>query len=143
MSRFMCDTSCLVAALCAWHEHHERTVSELGIRARDREELVVAADSLAETYAVLTRLPSPHRLGAEDAMTLLEANWRTTSGVHLTVEETWRALRGAQQLGVAGGQTYDAIIAACASKAGAATLVTWNLNHFTAFGETIRIAPPR
>ena len=102
--------------------------------ACDQEELVVAAHSLAEPYAVLTRLPSPHRLRAEDAMALLEANWRATRAVYLPVEETWRVLREAQQLGTTGGQTYDVIIAAGASKTGALTLVTWNLRHYAEFG---------
>ena len=75
MSRFLCDTSCLVAAVCGWHEHHTRTVAELDGRARSGDELVIASHSLVETYAVLTRLPSPHRLTPATTMTLLEANW--------------------------------------------------------------------
>ena len=52
--------------------------------ARAAEALVLAAHSLAETYAVLTRLPGPNRLRSRDAIALLEANWRETPVVHLT-----------------------------------------------------------
>lgn len=143
MSRFLCDTSCLVAAVCGWHEHHTRTVAELEERARNGDELAIASHSLVETYAVLTRLPSPHRLTPATAIALLEANWRSADVIHLTAEETWRALRRARSLGVAGGQCYDAVIASCAEKAAASTLLTWNARHLSRFSNGLRAAGPR
>ena len=143
MTRYLCDTSALVATVCSWHEHHARTREELERRERAGEQLVLAAHSLAETYAVLTRLPGPNRLRSGDAIALLDANWRKTPVVHLTAAETWRALRRAQRRGVIGGQTYDMLIAACALKAGAATIITWNVRHFAAATPEIGIeAPP-
>lgn len=143
MSRFLCDTSCLVAAVCGWHEHHTRTVAELEERARNGDELAIASHSLVETYAVLTRLPSPHRLTPATAIALLEANWWSADVIHLTAEETWRALRRASSLGVAGGQCYDAVIASCGEKAAASTLLTWNARHFSRFSNGLRAAGPR
>ena len=143
MSRFLCDTSCLVAAVCGWHEHHTRTVTELARRADSGDELVIASHSLVEAYAVLTRLPSPQRLTPATAMTLLEENWRAANVVHLTAEETWRTLRKANRLGVAGGQCYDAVIASCAEKAEALTLLTWNVRHFSRFSNGLRVVAPR
>ena len=143
MSRYLCDTSCLVAAVCTWHEHHERTHREIERRVGADEELVLAAHSLIETYAVLTRLPAPHRLRAEDAISLIESNWKRTPTVHLTGDETWRALLGVGRLEVTGGQTYDALIASIALKAGAATLLTWNVRHFSAFSDRIAVLTPR
>ena len=142
MSRYLCDTSCLVAAVCAWHEHHGRTRLEIERRIRGHEELVLAAHSLAELYAVLTRLPSPHRLRADDAISLIEANWGETFVVHLTGQETWQALREARQLGIIGGQMYDVIIAASALKAGASTLLTWNMRHFNKFTDKLSVLAP-
>lgn len=130
MTRYLCDTSTLVAKVCSWHEHHTRTLAELERRERAGEELVLAAHSLAETYAVLTRLPGPNRLRSGDAIALLEANWRETPVIHLTAAETWRTLRRAHRRGMIGGQTYDMLIAACALKAGARTILTWNVRHF-------------
>ena len=143
MNRYLCDTSCLVAAMCAWHEHHSRTHREIERRAGAGEDLVLAAHSLVETYAVLTRLPAPHRLRAEDALSLIESNWKDTPTISLSSDETWQALRDARALGAIGGQTYDALIACVALKAGAATLLTWNLRNFARFSDRIAVlAPP-
>src|SRR6184192_3362205 len=60
--RFLLDTSCLVAAVCSWHMHHEATAAEISRRLSRGEEPVMAAPALVEAYAVLTRLPAPHRL---------------------------------------------------------------------------------
>lgn len=124
MSRFPCETSCLAAAVCGSHEHHTRTVPELELRARDGDELVIASHLLVETYAGLTCLPSPHRLTASTVRTLLEANRRSAEVIHLTAEETWRALGKAGRVGVVGGQRYDAGVARRTEKAAASNWLT-------------------
>ena len=143
MTRYLCDTSALIAAVSSWHEHHDRTRVELERRKRSNEELVVAAHSLAETYAVLTRLPAPHRLRAADAIALIERNWKDTPIIHLTGLEMWNALREAQQRTLIGGQMYDVLIAVAALKAEASTIITWNVRHYEAFVLSIAVeAPP-
>ena len=142
MIRYLCDTSVLVATVCSWHEHHARTIAELERREGVGEELVLAAHSLAEAYAVLTRLPAPNRLRSEDALALLEANWRETPVVQLTAADVWSALRQAQRRGVIGGRTYDLLIAACALKAGARTIITWNVRHFATAAREIDVEVP-
>jgi predicted nucleic acid-binding protein len=134
MTRYLLDTNCIVAAVCTWHEHHQSTLAELERRSLAREEAVLAAPTLVEAYAVLTRLPPPYRLGHDEAFGLLEANWGATSAVALTGAETWRVLREARAAGVGGGLVYDALVAACARKARAATLLTWNVRHLERFG---------
>lgn len=52
----------MIAAVCAWHEHHTRATEEIERRLSRGEEMIVAAPALVEAYAVLTRLPPPHRL---------------------------------------------------------------------------------
>ena len=143
MSRYLCDTSALVAAVSSWHEHHDRTCAEIERRQRGKEELVISALSLAETYAVLTRLPAPHRLRATDAIALIESNWRDTPTVQLTGAEMWSALREAQRRAMIGGQMYDVLIALAALKAEASTILTWNVRHYKAFAVGIAVqAPP-
>jgi hypothetical protein len=45
--------------------------------------------------------------------------------------DAYRALlRAAPEAGVAGGRTYDAVIAACAVAGSAETLLTFNATHF-------------
>ena len=69
------DTSCLIAAVCGWHEQHRVAAAEIGRRLDRGERLSVAAHALTEAYAVLTRLPAPHRLSPADAWELLRANF--------------------------------------------------------------------
>lgn len=143
MTGYLCDTSCLVAALCSWHEHHDRTKGEIEARAASRHKLVLAAHSLSETYAVLTRLPPPYRLKGEDARSLLEANWAGNETAHLTGPEIWRALKVAEGRGISGGRIYDALIAFAALKAKVQILITWNVKNFETFRHEIDVATPR
>ena len=73
---------------------------------------------------------------------LAEANWPDTPTVQLTAQEVWEAMRAAERLGVTGGQTYDAFIAHSALKAGASTIVTWNVRHFARFAGQIAVESP-
>lgn len=75
MPAFLPDTSCMVAAVCDWHEHHERAREEIERRLDRDEVMVTAAPALVEAYAVLTRLPAPHRLSPEDALVLIDISW--------------------------------------------------------------------
>jgi predicted nucleic acid-binding protein len=143
MPAYLCDTSCLVAALCTWHEHHDRTKREIEARDASKQQQVLSAHSLAETYAVLTRLPPPFRLKGADARSLLEANWAKTETSYLTGSEVWRALKAAEERGISGGRTYDALIAFAALKAEVGTLVTWNVKNFAPLRSEIEVMEPR
>jgi len=72
---FLPDTSCLIAAVCAWHEHHEAAANEIENRLAARVKMIVAASALIEAYSVLTRLPPPHRLSPNTALTLLDSSF--------------------------------------------------------------------
>ncbi|MDQ2979137.1 MAG: hypothetical protein M3R62_07945, partial [Acidobacteriota bacterium] len=63
--------------MCAWHEHHAAAAGEIEKRLATGQKMAVAAHALVEAYAVLTRLPPPHRLAPEDAHAVLEANFVT------------------------------------------------------------------
>lgn len=128
---FAVDTSCIVAAVCSWHEHHDAAVTAIENRLDAGERLAVAAHALAESYAVLTRLPSPHRLAPVDAWALLEANFVTARSVTaLTSRQHLAVLRALAAAGIAGGRTYDALIAEAARLVRATTLLTFNQRHF-------------
>ena len=143
MSRlYLCDTNCLIAAVLSWHEHHELTRAELQRRHESGEELILAAHSLAETYAVLTRLPSPHRLRPSDAKALIHANWGKTRSVHLTGREYWDVIGKVERHKLVGGLIYDALIAMSALKGGASTLLTWNRRNFATFEGQIEVTSP-
>jgi predicted nucleic acid-binding protein len=135
LTSYLLDTSCLVAAVCAWHSHHDVTRREIERREAAGEKLVLAAHSLAEAFSVLTRLPEPHRLHPDDAFALIEANWRETRLVALAGSDYHAALRRCRDVGIGGGAVYDALIAACARKARVATVVTWDLEGFERYLE--------
>ena len=118
MGSFLPDTSVMVATVCSWHEYHERAVREMERRLAVREPLVIAAPTLIEAYAVLTRLPPPHRLSPQDAIALIETSF-LTEGILVGLDnKTIRPLlREAANHDIAGGRTYDWVIAACARAA--------------------------
>ena len=137
MAGFLPDTSCIVSALCAWHEHHAAAVDEISLRLERREPLIVAAPALIEAYAVLTRLPPPHRLEPDDALALLDTNFLETGKVLALDVRAYRALlRSAPERGIVGGRVYDAVIVQCAMRGAATALLTFNERDFTP------IAPP-
>ena len=126
---FFLDTSCIVACVCAWHVHHAQAVAEVEARLAAGEKMATAAHAIAESYAVLTRLPAPHRLSPADALTLVESNFMQ-GAVALDADDYRTVLRRAGAEGIAGGRTYDALIAQCAIQAKAAALLTFNARHF-------------
>jgi predicted nucleic acid-binding protein len=130
-SVFALDTSCMIAAVCGWHEQHGAAAAEIERRLEQGEQLTVAAHALSESYAVLTRLPAPHRLAPSDAWEVLQANFANGALVAaLSPAQHVALLRRLARDGVSGGRTYDAIIAECAAKAGAKALLTFNPRHF-------------
>jgi predicted nucleic acid-binding protein len=127
----------MVAALCAWHERHEWIIQQLDQRLDAGERLVVAAPALVETYAVLTRLPPPHRLSPIITRSLLEANLldHASELVALDAESYRRLIGSAPDRDIAGGRVYDAVIVTCAQSAGVDALLTLNGRHFSSLIE--------
>ena len=127
------DSSVILAGLLAWHEAHDRAFRTLvQARAGEGAELVLPAPALVEAYAVMTRLPAPHRLAPTDALELLTGSFEGHSTVvSLSGNETWRFLRDAAGHEIAGGRSYDALILRCARKARATTLLTLDRRDFS------------
>lgn len=128
---FALDSSCMVAAVCSWHERHEAVTAEIERRLDTGAGLAIPAHALLETYSVLTRLPAPHRLKPVDAWALIEANFVTPAQI-TTLDATGhvRLLGRLVATGTSGGRTYDALIGECASVAKAGAILTLNPRHF-------------
>lgn len=136
------DTSAIVALLCGWHVRHADVRAEIEKRLSSGFSLAIPAHALVETYSVLTRLPPPYRISANDARQLLESNFRRVAVLTLTAREHWLLIEEAQLGGVAGGRMYDTLIARCAKKAVSPTLLTLNVRHFASFeDEELALAP--
>jgi predicted nucleic acid-binding protein len=140
---FAVDTSVIVASLLAWHEHHSASRRALEAAMGDAP-LVVPVPALVESYAVLTRLPAPHRLSPVDAHALLRENFAGSARVEsLTRDELWTLLAALAERSIAGGRTYDAQILAAALKGRATVLLTLNVKDFSALArDDIEIRSP-
>jgi predicted nucleic acid-binding protein len=128
---FALDTSCMVAAVCAWHVRHGAAAAAIERRLDRGERMAIAAHAIAETYAVLTRLPAPHRLAPSDAWTLVRTNFVDHAAlVTLDGPAHVAVLAQLAGAGIGGGRTYDGLIAACAEASPAKALLTFNGRHF-------------
>lgn len=133
----------MIAAVCAWHEHHAAAASEIETRLNRGERLIVPAPALVETYAVLTRFPPPHRLSPVDAWTLVEANFVEDCRIVALTENAYLSvLRRLARQAVGGGRTYDAMMAECARGAKAGTLLTFNRRHFDPPPQGVSVVEP-
>jgi predicted nucleic acid-binding protein len=142
-ARFSADSSCLIAAVCAWHEHHEAAAEALESRRRAGQLLVLAAHALGEIYAVLTRLPAPHRLSPADAGEIIEQSFASGTTLVTLPGTAYAALvRRLAREGSGGGRIYDAIIAESARRGRATTLLTFNPRHFDPPPAGVAIAVP-
>jgi predicted nucleic acid-binding protein len=127
--KIFCDTNVLIAAFRSSHPHHNaaRPVLEKIIQGKD--EGYVAAHTLAEVYAVLTRMPSP--LTPSVAWQLIEENVMSHFQITtLTANEYADVLEAASKSGIEGGKTYDALLLKAAEKSGATRILTFNVAHF-------------
>ncbi|MBK5221372.1 MAG: PIN domain-containing protein [Acidimicrobiia bacterium] len=111
MTDLLLDTSVAVPLLLTSHVAH-RVVSESLV---DRS-VALSGHALHETYAVLTRLPGDARVAPEDAVRLLRE--RFEPAVVLDVRAVRSASTALADSGVAGGATYDGLVALAARAAG-------------------------
>ncbi len=106
------DTSVALPLLVRAHVAHRDVVRWWG-----RREVALAGHVLAETYAVLTRLPGDLRVDPRDAAILLAERFAPPL---VMGDETARRLpQVLSRLGVAGGAVYDALVALAAAEHGA------------------------
>lgn len=133
--RWFFDSSVLVPALLADHVHHARSFAAFA--AASRKNAGCAAHSLAEVYSTLTRYPGKQRLGAESAALLVQEIEHRLTLVWLDGDEYLAAIDRIAGMGIVGGAVYDALIAACAAKARADVVYTWNTAHFMLLGDEV------
>lgn len=106
------DTSVAVPLLVASHTAHDVVQSWAAGRV-----LGLCGHALAETYAVLTRLPGDARVDPADAAALIDDNF--TEHLVLAPDVTGTSHRELARCGVSGGATYDGLVALAAREHGA------------------------
>lgn len=135
------DSSVVIAGLLSWHESHQRAVHALEHAIAGRR-LLIPLPVLVESYSVMTRLPSPHRLRPEIAHELLHDSFADARVVGLSPRKAWTFLRDCVSSATAGGRVYDAVIASAAIEARARALLTFNPRDFEVFRDRIAIIVP-
>jgi predicted nucleic acid-binding protein len=98
------DTSVVVPALSRWHRHYEAAAEALdGVD-------VLPAHVLAESYAVLTRLPGGLAVAPEAAAAVLMSRFGEEP-LQLAAAERRTLLSTLATAGVGGGASYDGLVA--------------------------------
>jgi predicted nucleic acid-binding protein len=122
------DTSVLIAASDAADPRHGSSRSLLA--AATPATHACGAHTLAEVYAVLSRLPGGKKVRPEFAGLLVEQIAARMTLVPLDAAEYAATLRETARMGLAGGIVFDALLLACARKVSAKRIYTWNEKHF-------------
>jgi predicted nucleic acid-binding protein len=130
------DTSVAVPLLIAHHQHH----AQVAAWAQGRT-LCLSGHSLIETYSVLTRLPGDARVSVLDAVRLIDENFARP--LVLSARAARVSHRECAVKGVAGGATYDALVALAAREHGAplATRDARARSTYEAVGVTVEQLP--
>ena len=129
--KILFDTSVFVAALVESHPAHKSAFPWLKQARAKQFDMIVAAHTIAELYAVLSTLPIKPRISPLIARKLISENIETVGKlISLTPREYVSVIKQISELGLAGGITYDALIAQVAQKANVEKLLTLNGDHF-------------
>jgi predicted nucleic acid-binding protein len=129
--KIMVDTSVLVAAMVESHPAHARALPWLQRLHKRPGDFVVCAHTLAELYAVLTRLPLTPRIGPDTARRLIRDNVESLATVVALNRLDYRQiLNELSELGLSGGIVYDALVVQAAKNARVGRLLTLNETDF-------------
>jgi len=106
--RIFCDTSVLVAAALQAHAEH-RSCKLLLERIQSEEDTAhAAAHALAETFAVLSRMPTKPKLSPPDALEIIEHDFLPHFVfVPPQTEDYLHSLRELARRNLSGGRVYD------------------------------------
>lgn len=134
--RVLCDTSTLIAGSVQSHPQHTAAVSWLKRAKSGKVTLTVATHSLAECYAVLTKLPLVPKISPTNARSLIKQNIEGVAKiVSLSSADYLSTIQDLMELGLSGGIIYDALILKAAKKANVQKLLTLNVRDY------IRLCP--
>jgi predicted nucleic acid-binding protein len=130
------DTSTLVAAILTGHPSYGACLPYLQQAQSGQIEGFIAAHTLAELYAVLTRMPQAN-ISPSLAQQLIADNLQALETVPLVVDDYGAAIDLMVANNLPGGGIYDALIAQIAARMKAEILLTLNPRHFIRLGEFI------
>jgi predicted nucleic acid-binding protein len=136
------DSSIVVAAVHANHPLHKAMAGWLDA-ALDEHAIVVAHHTILDSYAVLTRLPAPYRLGPAEADRALRGTLEAQATIApFDGAAIWAVLDRIGQMPAAGGATYDAFIIEILRGAGVNAVATSNVDQFRRLSRDVDIIDP-
>ena len=125
------DTNVIVAASERTHPHYSRASPALERLTIGKDEGYISVHSIAETYAVLTRLPVQPRIHPAEALRIITENLLPHfETVPIGKKDYVEAIKLVGNGGWAGGKIYDALLVGCASRCEADRIYTFNLSDF-------------
>ncbi len=129
--KILLDTSILVAALVETHPAHALAFDWLE-KVRNKVHVgFVSAHSLAELYAILTRLPVKPAISPSEAQELIKDSvMEVCEVVALTAQDYDAVLNHLANIGIIGGVVYDALIMYVGAKVEVDLIVTLNEKDF-------------
>jgi len=131
------DTNILVSAMIEVHPNHAISLNWMQQVKNKSIFGHISTHSIAELYAVMTRLPLPKPISPEYAHDSIIKNIEAFYPVDLESSDYLEVLHNVVRFNITGGGIYDAIIAQAAIKSKADLLLTLNPKHFTRLGEDI------
>lgn len=139
------DTSVLVAALISGHQHHARAMPWIEAAGDGRLTGRCSLHAVAETWAVLTRLPHGHSVPGAVAEQMLERLARIIQPRPLSAKDYGVALRRCGERALGSGAVFDALHVAAAEASRADLLLTFNEADFVRLAAGARpkvVVPP-
>ena len=128
------DTSILIAGFVVSHSKHLQAHTWLKRAKAGEFSWAVSAHTIAECYAVLTRLPLSPKISPAIAKLLIEKNIEASAKIISLSSSDYIALvKDMVNLGLTGGIMYDAVIYKSARKSKATHLLTLNPQDFHRF----------
>lgn len=105
------DTSVVIAAFASWHEAHVAAAAVVAQRPG------LPAPCALEAYAVLTRMPPPHRASVAIVRDFIR---QAFPAAHLVLrgESVDRVVDRLAVAGISGGASYDAVVGMIAAEHG-------------------------
>jgi predicted nucleic acid-binding protein len=125
------DTSVLVASASDAHRHFAQASAVVARVAAGKDEGWISQHSIAELYAVLTRLPVVPRIHPLEAVSIIRDNiLKNFEVVGIDKKDYLAVVEAVSQSGWPGAKIYDALLLRCAEKCLAQRIYTFNLRDF-------------
>ncbi|NJR38047.1 MAG: type II toxin-antitoxin system VapC family toxin [Leptolyngbyaceae cyanobacterium CSU_1_4] len=131
------DTSVLIAAFLVEHNSHHLAFPKLELAQRGEIKGYISTHSLAEIYAVITRLPQPLSVLPDEAEAAIADLLQYLEPVPLLAEEYQNAIGLMRLFKLVGGGIFDVLIAQAALKVKVDRLLTLNPKDFTRLSDEI------